>query len=241
MSTQENQRLKDVSQEFESLLLALLFKTMRQTVLKSDLLGKGRDREWYTGLLDLELAQSFAHAGGLGLAKYILQDLQRLEAAKTAQPAGSPKSGGPENGEPAGSVPAPPTGNLGLAAPARLASGYGLRSDPFSGASTFHHGLDIASPVGTEIRAVRPGTVIFSGWKAGYGLTVLLSHADGYTSQYSHTSRNLVRVGEPVSEGQPIALVGQTGRTTGPHLHFEMHKAGSSVDPTTFLSPRAPV
>ena len=80
----------------------------------------------------------------------------------------------------------------------RLTSPYGVRSDPLTGGTKFHHGIDIASPAGTAIRAALPGTVTFSGWKQGYGLTVVISRADGYTTQYSHNSENSVRVGERV-------------------------------------------
>lgn len=241
----ESQRLKEVSQEFEALLLSFLFKAMRQTVPKSDFLGKGREREWYAGLLDLELARSLAGGAGIGLSALISRDLQRLQAGRDIQHYPPPQRQGSGTG--AQSVPAPDTapltseGEMALPVAGRITSPYGLRPDPHRGELTFHHGMDIAGSVGTEIRTARPGTVTFSGWKEGYGLTVILSHGDGYRTQYSHNSRNLVQVGEYVSQSQPIALVGQTGHATGPHLHFEVHKEGRAMDPAKFLSANQPV
>ncbi|MBI3327990.1 MAG: peptidoglycan DD-metalloendopeptidase family protein, partial [Nitrospinae bacterium] len=182
----EGRRLKEVSQEFEALLLSFLFKAMRQTIPKSDFLGKGRDREWYTGLLDLEVARSLARGAGIGLSAMILRDLQRLQAGTDTQH--DPPSQGQDSGAGAPSAPAPDpapltsAGEKALPVAGRLTSPYGLRPDPFSGQPKFHHGLDIAGSVGTEIHAARAGTVTFSGWKDGYGLTVVLSHRDGYTT-----------------------------------------------------------
>jgi murein DD-endopeptidase MepM/ murein hydrolase activator NlpD len=123
----------------------------------------------------------------------------------------------------------------------RMTSPYGGRSDPLTGQTTFHHGIDIASPAGTAIGAALPGIVTFSGWKQGYGLTVVISHADGYTTQYSHNSENLVQVGERVGQEQTIALVGQSGRATGPHVHFEVKRDGHAMDPTPLLAKKEAV
>jgi len=250
--TGQNQQLKEVSQEFEAVLLSFLFKAMRQTVPKSDFMGKGRDRTWYDGLLDVELARSLAQGGGVGLSTLVLGDLQRLQGREVygqMDDEGRRAYGrmGEETNRPPANSPIPPAGTSatreaeGMVLPVtgRLSSAYGLRLDPFHRTPKFHHGLDIASPVGTEIRAVRPGTVLFSGWKEGYGLTVILSHEDGYTTQYSHNSRNLVEMGDRVSQEQSIALVGQTGQTTGPHVHFEVRRDGKAVDPTALFVTKA--
>lgn len=229
----EQQRLKEVSQEFEALLLSFVLKAMRQTIPKSNVLGQGRDLNGYSDLLDLELAQSLSRGSGIGLSRYVMQDLHRLQAQKPSQP--PPRS--------PTSAPSSPSADVEMAVPVagKLTSAYGLRLDPFSREHTVHHGVDIAAPAGSEIRPARSGTVVFSGSKAGYGLTVILAHEDGYTTQYSHNSQNLVQVGEQVSAGQPIALVGRTGRATGAHVHFEVQKAGRSLDPATFLATHQPV
>jgi murein DD-endopeptidase MepM/ murein hydrolase activator NlpD len=104
-----------------------------------------------------------------------------------------------------------------------------------------HRGIDMANNVGTPIVAARTGRVVFSGWHdGGYGYLVTLQHADGSRSLYAHNSRLMVSNGQEVRQGTVIALMGSTGRSTGPHLHFEIHPSGAgAVDPLTVLPPRA--
>jgi LysM repeat protein len=114
-------------------------------------------------------------------------------------------------------------------------SGYGWRW------GRMHRGIDVANNVGTPIKAARNGRVVFSGWNSGgFGYLVTLQHPDGSRSLYAHNSRLMVSVGQEVRQGTVIALMGSTGNSTGPHLHFEIHPAGgSAVNPLTFLPPRA--
>lgn len=123
--------------------------------------------------------------------------------------------------------------------PVRLSSGFGTRTDPFTGLPEHHNGIDIAAPTGTPIYPMKAGRVTFSGWSGGYGRTITVQHEDGAVTRYGHTSRNLVREGEWVTPDKPIAHVGTTGRSTGPHLHFEYHMDGRPVDPIPYLSPPA--
>jgi murein DD-endopeptidase MepM/ murein hydrolase activator NlpD len=125
----------------------------------------------------------------------------------------------------------------GLPIQGRITSTTGMRSDPFDGKLKHHNGLDIAAPTGTPVKPVAPGTVIFSGWKKGYGNTVILEHRDGMVTVYAHHSSNNVTVGDPVDQGTVIALSGSTGRSTGPHLHFEAWRDGSNI--TTEFIPGA--
>lgn len=99
----------------------------------------------------------------------------------------------------------------------------------------FHHGVDIAASSGTTIRAARPGRVVKTGWIGVYGLTVLIDHGNGIQTLYAHNSKVLVKVGDQVDKGEGIALSGNTGRTTGPHLHFEIRIDGKTVDPEHYL------
>jgi len=111
----------------------------------------------------------------------------------------------------------------------RITSTTGMRSDPFNGKLTHHNGLDIAAPTGTPVKPVAPGRVIFSGWKKGYGNTVILDHDDGMVTVYAHHASNSVYEGDRVDSDSIIALTGSTGRSTGPHLHFEAWRNGSNI------------
>jgi murein DD-endopeptidase MepM/ murein hydrolase activator NlpD len=123
-----------------------------------------------------------------------------------------------------------------LASLRRISSGYGSRSDPFTKRSAFHSGIDFPAPTGTMVLAAGQGEVTFSGPRAGYGVMVEVTHANGLVTRYAHLSATLVRVGQAVQTGTPIAKVGSTGRSTGPHLHFEVRKGGESLDPKKYLA-----
>jgi len=120
-----------------------------------------------------------------------------------------------------------------LAAPVEgeLTSGFGWRRDPFTGQRAWHGGVDIAAPEGTPVRASRDGTVVFSGRKGGYGNLVVVEHPGGMRTFYGHNRANSVTEGQSVKAGQVLAEVGQTGRATGPHLHFEVRVGEEAVDP----------
>lgn len=117
-----------------------------------------------------------------------------------------------------------------------VSSNFGMRADPFNGRRAYHEGVDIASRLGSTIKAMGDGVVAHAGPKSGYGQMVELTHGQGYTTRYAHTSAVLVKVGDRVTKGQPIAKVGSSGRSTGPHLHFEVHRRGRAVDPRAYLA-----
>ena len=116
-----------------------------------------------------------------------------------------------------------------------VSSGFGQRSDPFTGRTAIHEGVDIASRFGSTIKAMGGGVVSYAGDKDGYGCTVEINHGNGYTTRYAHCKSTLVRVGDRVTKGQGVALVGTTGRSTGPHLHFEVLRDGKAVNPGSYL------
>ncbi len=118
----------------------------------------------------------------------------------------------------------------------RLSSGFGRRNRPTKGASSYHQGVDWATPVGTAIWASCGGTVTRAGWGKGYGYCVYIKHPDGRETRYGHLSKILVSVGQSVSQGQKIALSGNTGVSTGPHLHFEIRIGGAAVNPLKYLN-----
>lgn len=117
----------------------------------------------------------------------------------------------------------------------RISSGFGNRRDPFGGASAFHSGIDFAAPSGTSVLAAGDGQVSFAGPRNGYGNLVEINHGGGIVSRYAHLSAILVRVGQQISTGDLIAKVGSTGRSTGPHLHFEVRRNDSAQNPSRYL------
>lgn len=118
----------------------------------------------------------------------------------------------------------------------RRSSGFGRRKAPTRGASSYHKGIDWATPVGTAVMASSTGTVAKAGWGSGYGYVVYINHADGRQTRYGHLSKVLVSPGQTVNQGQKIALSGNTGVSTGPHVHFEILINGSQVDPLKYLN-----
>lgn len=119
-----------------------------------------------------------------------------------------------------------------------VSSGFGPRTDPFTGAASYHEGLDIAARMGSAILATGDGVVTFTGEKPGYGVAVDITHESNLVTRYAHTSAILVKVGDRVHKGQEIARVGSSGRSTGPHLHFEVLRNGNAVNPSPYLASR---
>lgn len=138
-------------------------------------------------------------------------------------------------------IPRMPT--FGLRKPliaGRVTSGFGLRVHPLLGGLRMHSGIDLAAPMGSPIIATDGGTVSTAGWQGGYGLAVTIDHANGLRTRYGHMSRISVAPGQSVRQGQVIGLVGSTGRSTGPHLHYEVLFRGQTINPATLLMAPAP-
>ena len=121
-----------------------------------------------------------------------------------------------------------------------ISSGFGVRSDPIEGGAAFHPGLDFKGPRGAPIYAAAAGTVSFAGVRSGYGNCVEISHGNGLVTRYAHMSRIEARLGEQVRAGTPIGKIGSTGRSTGPHLHFEVRINDRPVNPRPFLEAPLP-
>lgn len=117
----------------------------------------------------------------------------------------------------------------------RQSSGFGNRKDPFTGGRAFHSGLDFAATTGTNVFSAADGVVSFVGERSGYGKVVEISHGNGLVTRYAHLSSYLAKAGQRVATGTPIAKVGSTGRSTGPHLHFEVRRGDEALDPRLFL------
>lgn len=117
----------------------------------------------------------------------------------------------------------------------RITSRYGYRRSPFSGKREFHQGVDVAAPRGTPVVATGAGVVTFAGWRSGYGRTVMINHGYGYKTFYAHNDSIKVKVGQQVSKGQVIAYMGSTGRSTGSHVHYEVHVNGKPTNPANYM------
>jgi len=117
----------------------------------------------------------------------------------------------------------------------QITAGFGQRMDPFSGEGAFHPGVDISVPFGTRVEVAADGIVLEAGPESGYGNEILIDHGYGLTTKYGHLSRIFVVVGQELKRGQIIGAVGMTGKTTGPHLHYEVHIHDTPVNPTKYL------
>lgn len=118
----------------------------------------------------------------------------------------------------------------------RITSGFGYRKNPFGRGREFHNGIDIANNSGTKIKAAGSGVVTFAGYNGGYGRYIIISHGYGYQSVYGHNRKLLVKVGDKVEKGQVISEMGSSGRSTGPHLHFEVRLNGNPIDPMKVIN-----
>jgi len=222
---QDPEAIKKVAKEMESLFAYEMIKAMRATTGESAKSGLGNDT--YMTMFDLELSKLFAERG-LGLQEMLAKGLSATAGTpKTiqTQPQSRPQSMSDEL-----RTILPEDRNI------RISSDFGFRKDPISGDQKFHHGLDVPAPIGTGIHPVKPGTVLFSGEQAGYGNVVIIDHGDGFVSKYAHNAANLVSAGDSVTPATAIATVGSTGRSTGPHVHFEVSYLGEKVDPRTLLA-----
>ena len=118
-----------------------------------------------------------------------------------------------------------------------VSSYFGERQDPFDGSEAWHRGMDFAGTLGSQVLSVAAGVVTKSEPRSGYGNLIEINHGNGYVTRYAHNQRSLVAIGTTVVRGQPIALMGSTGRSTGPHVHFEVLRNGRQINPLAFVDP----
>jgi murein DD-endopeptidase MepM/ murein hydrolase activator NlpD len=203
---------KKATQEFASLLFLEVLKAMRAALPQEGLLEtESLSRDIYTAMMDGEIARVMAQRDKSGFTKMVEQSLDKIPD-KPREHSVSP-----------------------VLTQGIVSSDFGPRNDPFNREKSFHQGVDIAAPAGSPIKAATAGKVIFSGWAGGYGNLVEIDHGEGMVTRYAHNSVNLVAVGDAVSAGQSIALVGRTGRATDAHLHFEVRRQGQPLDPKALL------
>ena len=256
----EREKLGELAAQFESMLMLEMIKQMRKSLLDEHAEGEGLGNETYSSTIDSELAMHLARAGGMGLTPMLVDAWQRRQDSAPAGESARTNEGNVAATMPAVAAatvaltptvavvsanrPGPsavtadaprPAADLALEMRGRVSSAYGWRSDPFRGHSKFHGGIDLATRYGTQVPAAAAGTVVAAEDQGGYGLTVLIRHHNGYESRYAHLSSLDVKAGDTVTQGQQVGRVGSTGRSTGPHLHFEVTQAGRRVDPERFV------
>jgi murein DD-endopeptidase MepM/ murein hydrolase activator NlpD len=250
----QKSELKKASQEFEAIFIAYLLKVMRETIEESGLTEGGFGKSIYTDLFDQEISVSMAKRGALGISDMLYRDLS-AKALNSGQPGETKPKDSPEANPVApnssghstgasipGSTPQssePDISDLQLPVRAPVSSGYGLRRDPFSHQIQFHKGLDLAAPEGMKVVAALPGTVVSAGYQSGYGNSVVIQHAGGLQTRYGHLEKVNVKAGDAVTSEEVLGTVGNTGRSTGPHLHFEVIRMGKQVDPAAEFSLKA--
>ena len=257
-----DEELKKASQEFEALFVSYLLKVMRSTVPQSDEEeGSTLGKDTYLEMFDQEIGLHVARSQSLGIGEMLYRKLSEKDGNKpvgiekqrslelkqhlqVTRPTTAPNvtdSQVPQSLENSkGSQSAEslqPLLDLKSPVEGVKSSSFGIRPDPFNHQCQFHQGIDLAAPMGAQIHSAHAGTVIFSGFLSGYGNTVILEHENGYRTLYAHAAKNLVAVGEKVASKQVIGVVGSTGRSTGPHLHFELEKDGEKLDPLGYLVP----
>ncbi len=225
LRTQNSSDPKAMAKQVETVFLNEFLKIM----MEQTSFGKDRTISTYMPYITSEMAKSLADRG-IGIGDFFLR---------------TPFSGSNEPITPPSNPLITKGGNWGvtlsselklrLPAEAKITSGYGLRHDPIDGRLKHHNGVDIAMPEGSPVISSAPGRVVFSGFSAGYGNTVIVEHENGLSSLYAHNSINLVKTGDTVDERKVIALSGSTGRSTGHHLHFELRKNGIPVDPAGMI------
>jgi murein DD-endopeptidase MepM/ murein hydrolase activator NlpD len=219
---EEYTKAKTLAVQFEAMLMTQMLREMKDSMApESDDGGFGG--EMLGDTVNMELGLALSNAGGMGLADSLLKSLTRLdeqpgqsevEAAMAALPSTT-------------SAPMTMPGGVGNA----ISSDFGWRQDPIHGQARFHAGLDLKVAYGQEVRAASGGVVKFAGEQSGYGTTVVVDHGDGLETRYAHLSSADVRAGAMVSAGQAIARSGNSGRSTGAHLHFEVRQNGQPIDP----------
>jgi murein DD-endopeptidase MepM/ murein hydrolase activator NlpD len=231
-------RLAEASRALEAMLV-------KQIVTSSRAYGGGESAGSgiRADLFATTLSDAVAASGGLGIADQLARSLTP-GAGPAGGPPGAPPSTFPSRlahapaGAPfgGGGVPLAHTLQaLALPVAGHVTSGFGARRDPMTGEESSHSGLDVGAPEGTPIRVPAGGVVLSAGPKGGYGNAVEVDHGNGLVTLYGHAAELLVSKGEFVQPGQEIATVGSSGRSTGPHLHFEVRVGGRPVDPSRAL------
>lgn len=245
-SGSKEEKIKRVAIQFEEVLINTLLKETFKEEEERE--GEEEGLPLHTGsfndLRQMFLSQYIADNGGLGYREIIEQQIKdhyfnedvknnnnSIDNNKSASPTSLPVST-------VHTIPAAsPTSmeNISSPVPGSISSNYGWRKDPIDGLTRFHTGVDFDIPSNTPVKSFMEGKVTFSGWEKGYGYLVEITHPNGLISRYGHNAELKVKEGDHVDSGAVIALSGSSGRSTGPHLHFELRKGEFSLNPVKII------
>ncbi|HUU35496.1 MAG TPA: peptidoglycan DD-metalloendopeptidase family protein [Vicinamibacterales bacterium] len=247
-AAKEAERLQVLAlvQQFEGMLLTEMLRDVRAGDDEDEEASFGFGGSQMNDMMQSEFGAALSRAGGLGMSDMLAKALalqqdpgaREVTPAPVMGPAGLAAAISPRVAALLGQGAPPDDGRLTPGAAAALtlptaavSSDFGWRSDPLNGQLKFHKGTDLRLAYGSEVRAAAPGVVVAAGDRPGYGLTVVVDHGAGRETRYAHLSAIDVAPGDPVGGGELIARSGNSGRTTGAHLHFEAREYGRPVDP----------
>jgi murein DD-endopeptidase MepM/ murein hydrolase activator NlpD len=220
-----------LAQQFEAMLLSQMLREMR--LLESDDDSTGFGGSIIGDTMRTELGLALSRSGGIGMAAALSAAFARLDEAEKSGTADVPEVLAlPDHV----ALPVDTEGGTLALPDAPVTSPFGWRTDPLNGQARFHHGTDLRMAYGQDVRSVGAGVVKAVSEAGGYGLMVAIDHGDGLETRYAHLSAANVRPGDTIAPGQIIARSGNSGRSTGPHLHFEVREDGQPVDPSRFAA-----
>jgi len=213
-----------IAKQVETVFLNELLKL----IMEQSSLGKDKNFSNYLPFVTSEISKDLAEKG-IGVGDFFLKSTSMTKLTTEKKPEANNLPSSEKSQTPSDVLQW--NGELKLPVSGKISSKYGLRHDPINGRLRQHNGIDIAVPEKTPVMPAAPGKVVFSGFSSGYGNYVVVEHENGLASIYGHNSVNLVKIGDAVDAHTVIALSGSTGKSTGPHLHFEVRKGGIPIDP----------
>ena len=220
-STEQRKQVAVLARQFEAMLLSQMLREMKVSMTPEQEEG-GFGASILGDTVNSEFGMALSKSGGLGLAESLMKSLVKLDSKSDVVPIeGNETPMALDN----------PMESVALPVSSMVTSSFGWRADPINGRQKLHKGTDIRMAYGEEVRAAANGVVTFAGEQPGYGLVVKVDHGNGLETRYAHLSSAAVKEGMSVEAGSPIARSGNSGRTTGPHLHFEVRQDGQPIDP----------
>jgi len=228
--------MRAAAREFEAIFVSYLLKVMRETLDESGLAGGGLGSGIYRDLFDQEIARSLATRNVLGISDLLVRRLADREHAPQGGRTPPVVPAGPGEAPSRHEGPATDIPDFRLPVRAPVSSSFGPRLDPFTHEPRFHRGIDIAAPEGVPVLAALGGRVVSAGYEKGYGNNVMIEHEGRFRTRYAHLGSISVKPGDVVRDREVLGAVGNSGRSTGPHVHFEVSRSGERLDPRSVVA-----